>query len=107
MIGIDHPQTGHLALGLEGDVVLPQVVGVDDVDLPVPAQGGQGLYRSPVKGAGHGQRMDRQAAGLGPLGQGAGLVAGQLCLDPLPLHGLEEGADVLFRPPLPGVVEQV
>ena len=105
VVGVDHPDLLIVTFRQHGDVVFPQVVAVDEVDVPLLAQLGQRLGGLPVEPAGHGELAGGDPHGLQPLHQEPALIVGEERLHPA--VGGEVGDQGLHIPLGPGLSSEV
>ena len=107
VVGVYHPDVGVVLLGQQGGVVLPQVVAVDQVDLPLPAQLGQLFGRLEVKAAAHLHPATGHAHLLQTLHQEPALVVGEIGLHPGVVQIADQRLYIPLGAGLPGKVEQI
>ena len=108
MVGVDHSDLLVIAFRQHGDIILPQVVAVDQVDVPLLTQLGQGLGRLAVKTAGHGQLPGGHSQRLQPLHQQSTLVVGEEGLNPAVGREIfHQGLHIPLGARLAGVVQKI
>ncbi len=108
MVGINHPDLLIITLRQHGNIVFPQIVAVDEVDIPLLTELAQSLGRLPVKAVIHGKLPGGDPHGLQPLHQESALIVGKIGLYPS-VGGeiFHQGLHIPLGPRLAGIVEQI
>ncbi len=108
MVGVHRADGLVAALGQHSDIVLPQIVGMDQLNTPFPAQICQDLGGRKVIGAAHFDLAARDGHGLHSFYQQAGFIVGEIGLHP-PVSGqvADQGFHIALCAGLAGVIEKV
>ena len=108
MVGIDHSYLLIIAFRQHGDIILPQVMTMDKVDVPLLTKLCQSLGRLAVKAVIHGYLPGGHSHSLQPFHQKPALVVGKVGLHPsVGGEVLYQGLHIPLSPRLTGIVEQI